>query len=278
MADDARISTALPRHPKTVKLQRRLGPAGCWSLVCLLLWVADNRSNGDLSGLTAEDIEIAAGWSGTEGALVRTLAEVKFLDGEEGSYTIHDWPEHNPYVASRQQRVEAARAAVQARWKGSTPEQRSDSARQAATARWAREKNNASAVHTDAQETYASCVPPSLPLPTTHRTTKDKSKSCDAKASRMPFAPPTPEDVAAYCKERGGKVNPEQFHDFYSSNGWKVGRNPMRDWRSAVRTWERNESFRGKNGNGTTANRAQQRLNDNLAACAAVKRDFGLVS
>jgi hypothetical protein len=124
MADDARISTALPRHPKTVKLQRRLGPAGCWSLVCLLLWVADNRSDGDLEGLSTEDIEIAAGWSGTAGELAQTLSALRFLDGEENTYSVHDWAEHNPYVAARQQRVDAARAAVKARWERSTPEQR----------------------------------------------------------------------------------------------------------------------------------------------------------
>ena len=66
MADDARISTAFPRHPKTVKLQRRLGATGCGSLVCLFLWVADNRPDGDLSGMSDEDIEIAAGWSATQ--------------------------------------------------------------------------------------------------------------------------------------------------------------------------------------------------------------------
>jgi hypothetical protein len=276
MADDCRISTALPRHPKLVKLQRRLGPSGCWSLVCLFLWVADNRSDGNLQGLSVEDVEIASGWSGTEGDFVRALSAVKFLDGEEGCYYIHDWARHNPYVAARQQRVEAARAAVQARWKGSTPEQRSDSARQAANARWARENNNASAIPADAHDQYASCVPPSLPLPTTHRTTEE-SKACDAKASRMPFTRPTLGELTAYIEERGGKVNPGQFHDHYRANGWRVGRNPMRDWKSAVRTWERNESsFKGKNGNGT-ANKAEQRLADNLAACAEAKRSFGMV-
>ena len=60
MADDARISTAFPQHPKTVKLKRRLGYEGCWALLCFWLWVADNRPAGDLSGLSAEDIEIAA--------------------------------------------------------------------------------------------------------------------------------------------------------------------------------------------------------------------------
>lgn len=117
MADDARISTALPHHPKTVKLQRRLGPPGCWSLVCLFLWVAENRPDGNLQGMTAEDIEIAANWPGSAGDFVRTLAEVRFLDGQEGAYKIHDWAEHNPWAATRPQRAEAAKKAAAARWK-----------------------------------------------------------------------------------------------------------------------------------------------------------------
>ena len=51
---------------------------------------------------------------------------------------------------------------------------------------------------------------------------------------------PSLEEVQDYCKERNNNVNAEQFLDFYESNGWKVGKNPMKDWKAAVRTWERN--------------------------------------
>ena len=52
---------------------------------------------------------------------------------------------------------------------------------------------------------------------------------------------PTLEDVKAYCQERGNRVDPERFIDYYTSNGWKVGKNPMKDWKAAVRTWERSD-------------------------------------
>lgn len=55
------------------------------------------------------------------------------------------------------------------------------------------------------------------------------------------FSPPTVEDVSAYCKERGNNVNPERFVDFYASKGWKVGQNPMKDWKACVRTWEQRD-------------------------------------
>ena len=62
------------------------------------------------------------------------------------------------------------------------------------------------------------------------------------------FQKPTLEEVAAYCKERNNGVDPQAWIDYYTSNGWKVGRNCMKDWKAAVRTWERNEI--GNSGNG----------------------------
>ena len=54
------------------------------------------------------------------------------------------------------------------------------------------------------------------------------------------FIKPTLEEVAAYCESRHNNVNPEQWYDFYSSKGWKVGKDPMKDWKACIRTWERN--------------------------------------
>lgn len=109
MVGDARISTALPSHPKTKKLIRRLGPAGGWSLVCLFVWAASNRSSGELSGMSDEDIELAADWSGEEGALVRELVQVRFLDGTTGNHVIHDWAMHNPWASGAEMRSWKAR-------------------------------------------------------------------------------------------------------------------------------------------------------------------------
>lgn len=58
--------------------------------------------------------------------------------------------------------------------------------------------------------------------------------------SRKRFTAPTVEEVSAYCRERGNSVDPQHFVAHYEANGWKVGRNPMKDWKAAVRTWERN--------------------------------------
>lgn len=55
---------------------------------------------------------------------------------------------------------------------------------------------------------------------------------------RKKFTIPTPEEVQAYCNERNNGISGQQFCDFYSSKGWKVGSQPMKDWKASVRTWE----------------------------------------
>ena len=55
---------------------------------------------------------------------------------------------------------------------------------------------------------------------------------------RKRFTIPTPEEVQAYCNERKNGILGQQFCDFYSSKGWKIGKEPMKDWKAAVRTWE----------------------------------------
>lgn len=58
---------------------------------------------------------------------------------------------------------------------------------------------------------------------------------------RKRFVKPTLSEIEQYCIERKNNVNAEQFFDYYESNGWKVGKNSMKDWKAAVRTWERSE-------------------------------------
>lgn len=58
------------------------------------------------------------------------------------------------------------------------------------------------------------------------------------------FAPPTPEDVREYCREKGLNVDADRFVDFYKSKNWYVGKNKMKDWKAAVRNWARSQSQR----------------------------------
>jgi hypothetical protein len=56
------------------------------------------------------------------------------------------------------------------------------------------------------------------------------------------FVKPTIEEILDYCHQRGNHIDAEKFWNYYESIGWKVGKNPMKDWRAAVRTWERKET------------------------------------
>lgn len=74
---------------------------------------------------------------------------------------------------------------------------------------------------------------------------KELEIELDTKANKSPtkakrFVKPTLSEIEQYCIERNNNVNAEQFYDYYESNGWKVGKNSMKDWKAAVRTWEKN--------------------------------------
>lgn len=81
------------------------------------------------------------------------------------------------------------------------------------------------------------CIQPVSNLETEIKV-KDKIKINDNKERTKRFVPPTLEEVESYCKERNNGVNPRRWYDHYQAVGWKVGRNPMKDWKAAVRKWE----------------------------------------
>lgn len=83
---------------------------------------------------------------------------------------------------------------------------------------------------------------------------------------RKRFVPPSVEEVKQYCIERKNNVDPERFVDYYTANGWQVGKNKMKDWKASVRTWERN-SFDSKAGKtyGATGVEIKKPAEDDLA-------------
>lgn len=78
--------------------------------------------------------------------------------------------------------------------------------------------------------------------------TRKKKESEPSKEKKVRFSAPTIEEVREYCRERGNKVDAQRFFDFYTANGWCQGRGkPIRDWRAAVRTWEREDTYNHNN-------------------------------
>lgn len=85
--------------------------------------------------------------------------------------------------------------------------------------------------------------------PANKRQTKDNKQECqDSDNLRRPitgnklneFIPPSLEEVTEYCKGRNNSIKPEQWLNFYQSNGWMIGKNKMKDWKASIRTWENN--------------------------------------
>lgn len=78
---------------------------------------------------------------------------------------------------------------------------------------------------------------------TKHNITKLNNNMVD-KAQR--FVPPTRDEITSYCTEKGIHIDVDRFIDYYTANGWKVGRNPMKDWKATVRNWARGNKAEGK--------------------------------
>lgn len=105
---------------------------------------------------------------------------------------------------------------------------------------------------------YTECIQNVSEVKTQVRLGKDSlelEEGKDIKKTAKRFSPPTLEEVKAYCLERNNNVDAERFIDYYTSNGWFVGKNKMKDWKAAVRTWEKN-GYSGKKAN-------NQKINNN---------------
>ena len=75
----------------------------------------------------------------------------------------------------------------------------------------------------------------------------DKDIEIESREKRKRFVPPTIEEVQSYCKENNYQVDAQRFIDYYTSNGWMVGKNKMKDWKAAIRsTWNKKEEKQEK--------------------------------
>lgn len=121
MNRDIRLSVDFLGHHKVRRLKRLHGAEGVLCLIALYLYTAKHRPLGQLSGMDAADIADACGWTGDGEAFVADICEIGFLERcDEGVYQIHDWADHNPWVAGAEDRQAKAQFAAKSRWsKGS---------------------------------------------------------------------------------------------------------------------------------------------------------------
>ena len=104
----------------------------------------------------------------------------------------------------------------------------------------------------DECQRYVMRQPSGIPMVDPDKISLDKSSISEISIegvapenNKKRFCPPSVSEVKDYCLKHEYPVDPERFIDYYDANGWKVGRNPMKDWRAAVRVWARNEKPAG---------------------------------
>lgn len=73
-------------------------------------------------------------------------------------------------------------------------------------------------------------------------TIRRRVQNKNVKNEKNKFSPPSLDEVRAYCQERNSGVDPEAWVNHYAAKGWMIGKAPMKDWRAAVRTWEKSST------------------------------------
>lgn len=130
---------------------------------------------------------------------------------------------------------------------------------------------SSTAEHVEKSATTGTCRASNEPTnSTTDSTTdgtgrkKDKKDNNNIYNNKKGFSAPTVEEVRAYCEERCNSIDAEAFVDYYESKGWLVGKSKMKDWRAAVRTWERRGTTAPKRSPQRTPHRSSETPADDL--------------
>lgn len=175
----------------------------------------DAVKRGFVTGFDCESADVLLGLEdGSSAAIIEALRTKGLLDGDK----VTAWEKRQPKREdSSAERTRAYRERLK--------EKQSETQRDAGVTQCdARREENREILNT--------------PLDTSLRSVSIPQGGAREKQPRPRFIPPTVGEVRDYCESRGNTVDPQAFVDFYESNGWRVGKNAMRDWRAAVRTWE----------------------------------------
>lgn len=152
------------------------------------------------------------------------LAILEYINGVE---TVHLTGAEQIAFLSIKGQIDRDEASLEA-----VSQTRSEAGKKGAAKRWGNTENMANAIFGNSKDGK-------------HGNNKDEDKDKDKdnieRGAAPRFSRPSLEDVAAYCRERSNTVDPQRFVDYYTANGWRAGKQPMKDWRAAVRTWEGRE-------------------------------------
>jgi hypothetical protein len=214
---------------------------------CIRVWIwADLQSvDGNALSVTETFLDRLTYCPGFSEA----LRQVGWLTGREGRLSIPNFDRHNGQTAKNRaltsKRVKKSRNAETVT--KSLPEKRRE------------EKNS----NTETQDAIASIVPV---------VAKQDAASVNAPKNRSKaFEKPTVQQIIGYVQEIGSTVDAKSFWDYYESNGWRVGRNPMKDWRAPVRQWQSRNHLGNGNGGTQRLTTSQHRENANASAFNSIR-------
>lgn len=206
-----RLRTGFYTHKKTAKLRSLIGDDAFWIPPRLWAYAAENQPDGDFSSYDSAQLAMLLECPKYATSILQALVSGGFI---EESGIIHDWSEHNGYH-----------------------DRYSARAKLAAEVRWQKEKS---------------------PIPPKERESGKRKeergdKHCLTDATSIAASPPRPkfeapqlEAVIERANETGlSAIEAEKFFNFYESNGWRVGRNPMKSWTAALATWKANQGKYG---------------------------------
>tara|TARA_Y100000310_G_scaffold312646_2_gene360151 strand:- start:247 stop:930 length:684 start_codon:yes stop_codon:yes gene_type:complete len=213
MAGDwIKIENVTPDKPEVYRIAEALNmdaDSALGKLVRIWVWADQQTYDGHAASVTKTLLDRVAGVTGFANA----MEKVGWLNAHEGIFTFPNFDRHNGDTAKTR--------ALSTKRK---QKQRQNESRQQRDENVTREEKRREEYKTDGE-----CLGKHEDIDTT--TTKK-----DARAS---FAPPTQQEVATYCSERKNTVDAAEFVDFYTAKNWMIGKNKMKDWKAAVRTWER---------------------------------------
>ena len=112
-------------------------------------------------------------------------------------------------------------------------------------------------------------------VPQTTMNNNDNNDNNDKEGKSRAFTAPSIDEISQYCRERNNGVDPQTFFDFYESKGWFVGKNKMKDWKAAVRTWEKRDNEKPKPKNITLDFAQRQYTEEDIKALERKKLGIG---
>ena len=120
LSNDIRLDVGFLRNLKTIKFSRSLGGSMSDPVICMLrLWMycSERHKKGVMEGMDRLDLEAAAGWTGMQGAFSEHAISMLWVDeASDGTLSIHDWKDHQPYIYHHDRRSEIAKSGAVARW------------------------------------------------------------------------------------------------------------------------------------------------------------------